>query len=87
MSEWISVKDRLPIDPDLNGKESEDVLVTNGKDICVGYYETEYHIDNDPDAYEEQEETYSSEMWHADRDYIAENITHWMTLPKPPEIV
>ena len=85
MSEWISVKESLPIDPKKNGEESEDVLVTDGKSICVGYYETEYYIENDLEAFEGQKEIYSSDMWHADRDYIAENITHWMPLPKPPE--
>jgi len=83
---WIKCSEKLPIDPDLNGQESEDVLVTNGESICVGYYETEYFIESDPDAYEGQSTTYSSEMWHSDVDFVADNVTHWMPLPNLPEI-
>ncbi len=82
--EWIKVEDRLPINKDSNGKYSEDVLITDGKNICVGYYESEYFIDLDPDAYEGQREIYSSADWWSDRYYI-ENVTHWMPLPPAPK--
>lgn len=82
--DWIKVEDRLPIDKNRNGEYSEDVLVTDGENICVGYYETEYHIDNDPDAYEGQKEIYSSPTWWPDRDYV-QKITHWIPLPEPPK--
>ncbi len=84
MSEWISVNDRLPIDKNSNGEESEDVLITDGEIIEIGYFESEYFIECDPDRYDGQSVTYSSEMWRSVRGYIDEP-THWMPLPNPPK--
>jgi len=88
---WISVKDKLPIDPNSNGEQSDDVLITNGESISVGYYESEYHIDRDPEAYEGQKMIFSSETWHAHGHYLNTcisgfpEVTHWMPLPDLPK--
>lgn len=80
MNEWIKCNEKMPIDPKSNGVQSEDVLVTDGNMISVGYYESEYFIQDDPDRYPEQTQLYSSAMWYCDNSYI-ENVTHWMPLP------
>lgn len=63
MSEWISVKDRLPE----NGKE---VLFSDGSSIMVGWYNAD-------------EEYW--ELTDADMIAYAQDVTHWMPLPRLPE--
>jgi hypothetical protein len=77
MSEWISVKDRLP-----DFYEHEKVLVRlyhwSGVDIYLAFYDPErgwcdcggYFDDREAIAYET----------------VGVNVTHWMPLPKPPEV-
>jgi hypothetical protein len=87
---WVNVEDSLPDLSKPNGGESEDVLIFDGENIGIGYYESEYHIEDDPDAYEGQATTYSSDCWHStnhlNRDVCGwPEVTHWMPLPKPPK--
>ena len=85
MIKWISVNDELPNAPYEKNNISQTVLIFDGKYIGIGYYESEYNIDNDPDRYEGQNVVYSSESWHSDVDYInSNNITHWANLPENP---
>lgn len=71
MSEWISVKDRLPEIKEQGHNQhpsSDEVLVTDGKHIQIGVRwmlrNYEYFLPN-----------YRENMG---------KITHWMSLPKPP---
>lgn len=79
MSEWISVKDRMPSRKGLEPDESEYVLVSeqsfdaitgeklkSSVSICGFYHDGWSEFDN--------------------FGYVRpENITHWMPLPEPPE--
>lgn len=70
MSEWISVKDRLP-------PECEDVLIySNGFSIIGAFlaYGTNGPICWQVNDWDE------SEISHA-----LKEVTHWMSLPNPPE--
>ena len=84
MSEWVAVKDRLPHLDDPNGGDSDFVLISDGREIGVGSYQGEYFIEDDPDRYEGQALTYSSEMWYCEGGVIDEP-THWMPLPNLPK--
>ncbi len=81
VDDWISVKDQLPPkDMDQETDWSITVLITDGKNIGIGYYEFEYFAD-DPTA----ELQYESDSWNDDT-HIIDDVTHWMPLPKPPEM-
>ena len=84
MSEWIAIKDQLPLVDNPNGGESAFVLMTDGKSISVGSYQAEYFIENDPNRFEAQTTTYSSEMWYCEG--YMEKPTHWMPIPKMPDV-
>lgn len=85
MTKWIKVEDQLPEAPYANNNHSETVLIFDGEYVGIGYYESEYDINDDPDAYEGQTELFSSACWHSDIDYINDNnITHWAKMPKKP---
>ena len=78
MNEWISVKDKLPIEFEREGiisphKLSMDVLTYNGfKEMEVGLYD------------------YDSKVWAFEWGEVTDdlddmfNVTHWMYLPPPP---
>ena len=73
MSEWISVKDKLPAKDDHN-----DYLITDGEHYYVGHYR------HDADAWDHV--ILGWVQWVlADGDVIDINITHWMPLPKLPQ--
>jgi hypothetical protein len=84
MTEWISVKDRLPEirDKTRSSSESQKVLILDScGDMYVGYLNF-YGISGN-----RKEECYS---WYENSTgcgCCSENInaTHWMSLPKPPE--
>jgi len=75
MSEWISVKDKLPDIPE--GEYSEEVLMLyeSGK-IIVTQFERRLRITR-PGVQELIIEDYMGNP--------IEEFTHWMPLPKPPE--
>lgn len=62
MTDWISVKDRLP-------EKWCPVLVSNGLLVNEGYLD-------DQGKWKRFDEDF----------YIFSEITHWMPLPKPPEV-
>ena len=73
MSEWISVKDRLPDEDELRV-----LVVANGRinDVILqGAYELAEYLGNG--------------VWILDNTLIAETqdfeVTHWMPLPEPPK--
>lgn len=73
MSEWISVKDKLPAKDDYN-----DYLITDGEHCYVGHYR------HDADAWDN-----SKLGWIQCTDVVTDetyeiNITHWMPLPELP---
>lgn len=72
MSEWISVKDRLPIlAVDGQSFECVEVLVTDG----VYVNPTEFKAGGNPDAWGE---------FDAYGAIARSQITHWMPMPAPP---
>lgn len=82
---WISVEEKLPNAPYKNNNWSETVMIFDGQYIGIGYYESEYNIEDDPDAYEGQKELYSDACWHSDVDFVCpETITHWAEMPNKP---
>lgn len=74
MSEWISVKDKLP-------QKYDRVLVTDGKQVCLHYKQSGVNF-----ADARGHDLYCSCDLNHDRcDFVEGQITHWMPLPKPPE--
>ena len=82
MSEWISVKDRLPEDdlPQDTDRLLIKVLVcsTSGKYGVRTLSRQRWIMSWD---YKTNTGTYSNWTWSRD----ARNITHWLPLPQPPE--
>jgi hypothetical protein len=79
MSEWISVKDKLPkldadnccLDEEDYGRYSDPVLVFDemcGRALVAGF-----------DGREKK--------WIGDDGDILYDVTHWMPLPEPPEVL
>lgn len=77
--DWISVKDRLPDEDPQDEGFSNEVIVTDGYRIGIGYYEFEY-FSKDP----AEEVQYSSACWHNNDSFFG-NVTHWMSKPKLPK--
>ncbi|QHJ79614.1 MAG: hypothetical protein [Caudoviricetes sp.] len=63
MSEWINCSVRMP-------EEYEDVLVTDGEDVALGFYVK----DSDFDA-----------LWTYPANSVRGLETHWQPLPEPPK--
>ena len=74
MSEWISVKDKLPAKDDYN-----DYLITDGKHCYVGHYR------HDACAWDNSKLGWIQGTDAATDETYAINITHWMTLPELPK--
>ena len=78
---WIDVEKQLPP----SGIEYS-FLITDGKEIGIGYYEEEYFAEDPKEALQ-----YSSPVWHDDGSALLTNIsgwvepTHWMELPSLPK--
>lgn len=73
MSNWISVKDKLP-DPFKNV-----ILLVNGRESIVGF-KTEYDSYYEPVLIDFDTERLELNPIGPGR------VTHWMPLPSPPEI-
>jgi hypothetical protein len=82
MVNWISVNDQLPPLDDC-GMFSETVLLSDGKNIGIGYYEPVYLSDND--------DTFDDIDWI---DPVGDlttccagwpKVTHWAHLPEIPK--
>lgn len=73
MSEWISVKDKLPDKDDIN-----DYLITDGKRCFVGFYRHKVKAwDNFTLGWVQE--------YYSDGSVEDIEITHWMPLPEPPK--
>ena len=76
---WISVEDALPSIED-GGPYSRSVMITDGKEISIGYYQRE--------EYAEEGHSYSSDVWWDEADRLSTNCcgwaepTHWRELHK-----
>lgn len=88
--EWIKCSDRLPNAPRENDLQSVSVLISDGEKVGIGWYEAEYNIKDDPNAFEGQTEIFSSATWHLDGGCLVcdhcgfPEVTHWMPLPGAP---
>lgn len=65
VSEWIKCSERMP-------EDFEDVLATDGNEVCLGYY---FEDDNQRPVWG----TYPT------CPFCDGEISHWMPLPEPPE--
>lgn len=77
MSEWISVRERLP-QVEIGGLSV--VLITDGRTVTIAVYFLK-HIDGWT-----QNRTYAwrAPLTQASEELLWETITHWMPLPNPP---
>lgn len=74
MTEWISVKDKQPPQKSLlctDGKQIHVVLFSKDGYRCVGFKQTGLKI---------------CSPYKEDRKFDLWVFTHWMLLPKPPEV-
>lgn len=69
MSEWISVKDRLP------GKGNDVLMYFDTGNMAVGFW-------HDGDECFTFWSAYADYGWYTDCDF---EPTHWMPLPEPPK--
>ena len=66
MDEWTSIRDLDKIPLDLN-----DVLVTDGTDVCVGFFR--------PAKWDWELSQFTNHR------ILSETVTHWMRFPLPPQ--
>ncbi len=77
---WIKIEDQKP-----RAGDEHLYLITDGKEISVGWHEDEYFAEDPKAALQ-----YSSACWHDDAHLLVTglngwpNVTHWMPLPEPP---
>lgn len=72
MSEWISVKDKLP------EKQIDVVFYSDPYEWWTGMF-TPKNLGYDNDGFKYHQH------WGDDGYHKIKNVTHWMPLPKPPE--
>lgn len=78
MGEWISVNDKLP-------KEHQSVICTDGKDVAeLIHMISRYSEQTEQDMRWRKKERHYFEDDSGNE--LNKPITHWMPLPKPPEI-
>src|SRR4051812_39210431 len=70
MSQWISVKDRMP-------EREQKIIFTDGNIVEYGALDKIYY-------YKKECRFYIAELWN-ENNYILDNVTHWMPLPEPPK--
>jgi hypothetical protein len=79
MTEWFSIENP----PEKNGMDYT-YLLSDGKQIGIGWYEPEFFEEDDPEWAEKSGISYSSDMWHEDSSMIGE-VKFWAHLPNLPE--
>ena len=72
MSEWISVDDRLPLEPSSIENKIVTVIITDGLEVGKG----DYWTGTKPKPWGD---------WSSSSDINGSEITHWQPLPCPPE--
>lgn len=81
---WISVNIAKP--PLEDAGYSQTVLISDGKQVSIGYYEFEYFAEDPNESLQ-----YSSDVWHDDANLLSADhsgwadVTHWAFLPSLPE--
>ncbi len=77
---WID-SEKFP--PKKNGMDHS-YLISDGKNISIGYYEPEFFQKDDPEWSKISGITYSSSVWYDDSDLI-QNVKFYKKLPKLPK--
>lgn len=78
--EWISVKDRLPSEKTLETAPS--VLITDGNEISIGWYEYNSEETSDEGIYFPEEQLWHDEANRLKTDHTGwPEVTHWSPLP------
>lgn len=73
MSEWISVKDKLPKNEEIVSDLYEKIIVFDGEETGVAtYYDNHFHV-------------FSIVFGGCStKNLVLINVSHWMPFPKPP---
>ena len=74
--EWINVNNELP-------KVGEEILFTNGKLICKGFYGFRSEFSKDEGIGFIDRESWDDGTGY---DFFEEDTTHWMYLPEMPSV-
>ena len=75
MSDWISVKDRMPESGSTVLVLRNDRYLYNGSEFRNLIIQTAICCNDD----------YKSKIFVSDNKYYLPHVTHWMPLPQPPE--
>lgn len=81
---WISVTHSLPIIRNLD--DAPNVIITDGKEISLGWYEHNLEETDEKGVYFPEEQLWHDNSNILNTDYAGwPKVTHWMPLPKTPE--
>lgn len=78
MSEWISVKDRMPTKYPVLICFLEPFFGSFSTEVDVGFYD-------DPEDYDDKSSAKEWCFWRDERKVLGGWVTHWMPLPAPPK--
>ncbi len=88
---WYDVKDKLPKKSKDDPEHSETVMISDGNEISIGYYEFEYSAEDDEEIEENDGLSYSSATWHDEIGCLEKEcdgwpkVRFWAKLPKAPK--
>ncbi len=84
--EWFDAKENPPEE---HGVEHS-YLICDGDSIAIGWYEPEFHAEDDPEYSERSGITYSSAVWYDDGNTLTAchrgwpNVLYWAYIPELP---